>query len=183
MAPHFWHCAAPPFSPEQDMTETGFHVEVSLPFAWQPGQPDAVAQHGGQLLLRMVNLLDGHEAESDRDQDRLEARLDLMLHWLGTKLFETEAIPPLTPLRLMHGHIAWPARLATGITGVTLKLHVHPGMAAPLVLSGRIVQHGPDETVAELCFADGKEADAWAQWLFRQHRRAVQEARKRNGPE
>lgn len=165
------------------MPDPGFAVELDLPFACQAGAPTPALRHGSLLLLRVVNLFDSHDAEGSRDQERVEARLDLMLHWLGMQLFGAEPMPPSQPLRLENDRITWPGAAPSEGDAVTLRLHIHPGLPAPLFLGGRVVERADGHTVAVLSFDDDKQADAWSQWLFRQHRRAVQEARKRNGPD
>lgn len=163
------------------MTEAGFRIDTALPFACQPGELDATAERGSLLLLRVVNLMDLHEAEPDRAQERTEARLDLMLHWLGLQLFGDTPMPDTVPLGLAPMQVDWPGEPLPVGERVVLSLHVHPAMAAPLRLAGRVIAHAPGRLAAELIFADEALADAWSQWLFKRHRRAVHEARSRGG--
>ena len=161
------------------MLEPGFTVDTTLPFAWQAGAPPAAIGHGSLLLLRVVNLLDGHEAEANRAQERVEARLDLMLHWLGMQLFGNQPVPASRHLRLAAGRIEWAEDDALAAQEIVLNLHIHPAMSAPLKLHGHVASHSAGWAVAELRFDDETLAEAWTQWLFRLHRRAVQEARHR----
>jgi hypothetical protein len=119
---------------------------------------------------------DCHEAEPDAGHERIEARLDLMLHWLGMQLFGDGQSPDAVPLRLLSERIEW-SEETDGTTDVVLSLHVHPAIAAPLQLGGKVVERGDATIAVELTFADPDLADAWTRWLFRRHRRAVQEAR------
>lgn len=161
------------------MTEAGFCVDTALPFACQPGELDATAERGSLLLLRVVNLMDMHEAEPDRAQERTEARLDLMLHWLGMQLFGATPMPTAASLKLAPMRIEWTDESLPAGERVTLNLHIHPAMAAPLRLTGRVIGPVEGRNAADLVFTDETLADAWAQWLFKRHRRAVHEARSR----
>lgn len=161
------------------MTEAGFTVETNLPFAWQPGCPNPAQHHGSLLLLRVVNLLDSHEPEQDRAQERVEARLDLMLHWLGMQLFGHDAAPSSVPVRLEAERIEWLADTPPETNEITLNLFIHPAMAAPLKLAGKVEDYRAGRVSARLRFEDEQLSDAWTRWLFRRHRRAVHEARSR----
>jgi len=162
------------------MTEPGFAVDTTLPFAWRAGTLTPAMAHGSLLLLRVVNLLDAHEVEPDAGHERVEARLDLMLHWLGMQLFGDGQAPASTPLRLMTERVEW-SEGAGDAADVVLSLHVHPAIAAPLQLAGKVVERGEGTMAVELGFANPDLADAWTRWLFRRHRRAVQEARMHGG--
>lgn len=160
------------------MTESGLAVETALPFAWEPGKPTAAMNQGSLLLLNVVNLLDGHDSEADRTQERIEAKLDLMLHWLGMQLFGDGGTPATTTVRLEAERIEWPGARPAG-DDVVLSLYIHPAIAAPLKLAGRVIDWREGRVSAELSFADEELADAWTRWLFRRHRRAVHEAKGR----
>lgn len=163
------------------MTEPGFAVDTTLPFAWRPGALTPAMAHGSLLLLRVVNLLDAHEPEPDAGHERVEARLDLMLHWLGMQLFGERAVPAPLPVRLEAGRIEWPADAAPAAGEAILDLYIHPAMAAPLKLPARVAHFQSGRVAAEVILGSGELSDAWTQWLFRRHRRAVHEARTRAG--
>lgn len=162
------------------MSEPGFAVDTTLPFAWRSGTLTPAMAHGSLLLLRVVNLLDAHEVEPDAGHERVEARLDLMLHWLGMQLFGDGVAPAPTPLRLMTERIEWSGE-GGDAADLVVSLHVHPAIAAPLQLAAKVVESGGGRTAVELLFANPDLADAWTRWLFRRHRRAVQEARMHGG--
>lgn len=157
------------------MSETGFTVEAQLPFSWEAGQADVGQQRSARLMLRVANLIDSHEAEQDKAGERLEAKLDLMLHWLGQQLFGDAGRLPVTPLTLGGDHIEWDGAVAACCDAV-LSLVIHPDLPSPLHLPARIEPAGA-RCRAQLLFQDEDSADAWNRWLFRLHRRAVQEAR------
>jgi hypothetical protein len=163
------------------MSESGLMVATQLPFACSPGSLDAAQQHGSRLLIRVVNMLDQHEQEPDKPSERVEAKLDLMLHWLGMHLFASGLAPARTQVWLAGDRIEWLATVVPQMESVVLSLHIHPAMAAPLKLEARIVGHGNGRVTARLEFDDEAYADAWTQWLFRCHRRAVHESRSRTG--
>lgn len=163
------------------MAEAGLIVETELPFAWSHGKLSPSQLHGSRLLLKVVNLLDQHDQEPDKANERVEAKLDLLLHWLGLQLFEDRPVPAPVPLRLMANRIEWAAPAVPEAGDIVLNLHIHPAMAAPLALAGRVASPAAGWVAAELRFDDEVLADAWTQWLFRRHRRAVHEARKLAG--
>ena len=104
-----------------------------------------------------------------------------MLHWLGMQLFGAAPMPSATTLRLSPVRVEWPGEpLPTG-ERVQLNLHVTATMAAPLRLAGRVAGQAGGRVAVDLEIADEALADAWAQWLFRRHRRAVHEVRSRGG--
>lgn len=160
------------------MTEPGLNVTAVLPFACQAGLPTAAASYGSLLLLRLVNLLEAGDAEPERTQERVEAKLDLMLHWLGLQLYGNQPMPDTVALRLEADRIVWSGAAPAAGQAVSLHLHIHPAVAAPLVLAGRMVQYKGERAEAELAFDTEELAEAWTQWLFRRHRRAVHEARR-----
>lgn len=166
------------------MPDNGLAVVAELPFACTPGSLAAAQLHSSRLLLRVVNLIDQHEPEPDKAHERIEAKLDLMLHWLGLQLFGAEAARPAIRLRLGSDSVTWACDDAPPAPGEgVLALGLHPALAAPLRLPCRVLECRDGEARAELVFTDEELADAWTQWLFRLHRRAVQEARQRHGPD
>jgi hypothetical protein len=160
------------------MTDSGLIVETTLPFSWQPGGLTPAQLHGSRLLLRVVNLLDAHDAEQDKTSERLEAKLDLMLHWLGYQLFGDGEGLQTTRLKLGHDSVKWESSstIEAGDTGI-IALGIHPAVPGPLRLLGRVVESAGGTVRAEPVFSDESLEEAWNQWLFRLHRRAIQEAR------
>lgn len=163
------------------MPDTGYSVECTLPFACRPGTLTPALAKGSLLLLRVINLMDSHELEADRQQERVEARLDLMLHWLGLQLFGLDPAPASLELTLAAGRIEWLPGEAMSEGLVVLELFLHPSLTAPLRLAGRLAPCAGGRMAADLVFEDEELADAWSQWLFRRHRRAVHQARGRTG--
>jgi hypothetical protein len=160
------------------MTESGLSVEVELPFSWKNADLNPVQQQADQLLMRVVNLLDMHEPEQDKTSERIEAKLDLMLHWLGWHLFSVANTQPVMQLSLSHNTIEWNIEEGEIAAGrVVLSLAIHPAVPSPLHLLANVLDCQGTRVRAELIFPDEPLEEAWNQWLFRRHRRAIQEAR------
>ncbi len=160
------------------MTEIGLIVETDLPFAWEISASSPVNEQGNRLLLRVVNLLDHHDPEQSKNNERLEAKLDLMLHWLGSQLYGESGQQRMTHLRLGRDLIEWNDKDVTADTGkIVMKIGIHPEICGPLRLTGQIIENVNGCIQVQPNFPDEALEDAWSQWLFRLHRRAVQEAR------
>lgn len=179
MAARAWPATESASFRECAMTESGLTVEIDLSFHWEAGSLTAAQQQASRLLLRVVNLMDVHEPEQDRASERIEAKIDLMLHWLGSQLFGTVDLYPKVHLRLGQDSIEWQdAGSAEAGSEVILSLG-HPAITSPLRLAARISANDGGRILARLIFPDEEQEDAWGQWLFRLHRRAIQEARQR----
>lgn len=168
------------------MTTTQLSVECELQFAWTPGLATVAQRQGNLLLLRVVNQLETapRETETEHSQERLEGKLDLLLHWLGTLLFAEASVLAPSFLRLDARGVEWRVAECSQVTvgqGI-VSLALHPALAAPLKLAAVAgpVQSGwwraEFEPMAE------ELAEQWTQWLFRQHRRAIQNERREQGP-
>lgn len=177
-----WPGMVPPCSQDETMTETGFVVECPLAVRWLPlTEAAAVNPHrdrGNLLLLRTLNLMAAsYEGEGERVLERIETKLDLMLHWLGLSL---HGEPPalLTAVRLEGHRLTWcPDPLPASGARVVLLLHPHPELAAPLALSGEVEKLESGQVTVQLDAMSEDLADQWTQWLFRLHRRAIHMAR------
>ncbi|MDR3394930.1 MAG: PilZ domain-containing protein [Parasulfuritortus sp.] len=160
------------------MTEAGLIVDTELPFSWEYGDSGSNQEHGNRLLLRVANLLDAHDAEPSKASERIEAKLDLMLYWLGSQMFGEATSQRMTPLRLSRDLIEWNDDDAIAKDElIAMKIRIHPAIPGPLRLTGRILESDQGRIRAIPVFQDGEQEDAWDQWLFRLHRRAIQEAR------
>jgi hypothetical protein len=164
------------------MSDSGFTVEATLPFSWQPGPALADLHRSNQLLLHVANLLDVHEPEHAEANKRLEAKLDLMLHWLGQHLFGAVAAQPAGNLTLGANSVAWAAGGVPCAEGEgVLNVALHPDLPAPLRLAGRLhLESG--RCHVEFALPDEETAEAWNRWLFRLHRRAIHDARHNAAP-
>jgi len=172
------------------MSETGLVVEMALPFGWQ--RVDAAARtapeltHGNLVLLRVVHLMEAsglpREGEPERHHDRLEAKLDLALHWLALSLFGEQSRPDAVTLQLDPNGVEWAANESFR-NGEVLRvtLYPHSGLPAPLQLDARVSHAAQGRVRAEVSWGSAALEEAWSQWLFRQHRRSVQASREVRG--
>ncbi|HRH80057.1 MAG TPA: PilZ domain-containing protein [Thiobacillaceae bacterium] len=160
-------------------------IELDLPFVWQPAQPDTAEAETlwqeAQLLLRVIQGLDSpppreadRETAFSRGLERLEAKLDLVLHLMAR---DPRAAPPGLATRRLTlytqglrcmGEPTW----RTGDTGLCV-LRPSPALPLPIRIPARL-----DATDAQGCSIRWPDmpdtvAEPWSQWLFRQHRRAV----------
>ena len=167
------------------MSEQLFHIDMQVPFACSAlseAEDTTPILRGSRLLLRAIILSESptaHGERGDAGSERLEAKLDLMLHWLGISLFGSIPPPPTVPLHLDAEGVEWQAEsgLAPG-QRVLVTLQVHPGLAAPLRLPARISWTEANRLRAEFRDLDEELAELWTQWIFRRHRRAVHGARE-----
>jgi len=183
MAARYWHEMEPAYFRESAMAETGLIVETSLPFTCKTGSIDPAQQQANRLLMRVVNLMDVHDPEQDKTSERIEAKLDLMLNWLGWQLFNQANSQTSVPLRLGRETVEWEMTDGSSPNGeLILSLGIHPAVPSPLLLGAEVLEIRENRIVAKLLFPDGELEDAWGQWLFRLHRRAIQETRLKSGP-
>ena len=165
------------------MTEASLVIETELPFSWTAGELSATLHQSNRLLMRVANLLDSHDPEQSAASERLEAKLDLMLNWLGHRLFGEAGDQPVTRLWLASDWVEWEQSSTTGLseTGV-LNLAISPTLPGPLRMAARLLQVAQGRVRAQPIFPDKEQEEAWNQWLFRLHRRAIQEARLKSDP-
>ncbi len=179
MAPPGWRCMEPGFFRERVMTEAGLSVTANLSVAFKATSPSAAMQRGNLLLLRVVNLYEsGHETESNRSQERLEAKLDLMLHWLGHVLFDAEEPPIPQTVKLDSQGVRFPVLNDQKVGAGTLILYPQSTFAAPLKLPATLTTIEAGWARAQFDPLGDDLEEQWAQWLFRQHRRAIQSERR-----
>ncbi len=162
-------------------------VELSLPFRWERGAPEGRALdallHGSRLLLNAVGIMEAQpprEAEAEKWAERLDAKMDLILHLLAMSLTRDRPPPAPTALRLTAEGASWPEAGTPPAPGEALVLALHiAALPLPLRLPARVT--GVEGGRVEVRFTNLGEdiGDAWQQWLFRQHRRAVHAARER----
>lgn len=165
------------------MNEPRLSVEVSLPMCWQALDApfDASLAQGNRLLLHTLNAMESShlEATSDRTMERIEAKLDLTLHWLARSLHAATPMPASRLLRLDPEGLAWredsPIRI-----GDRLRITVYPSpsIQAPLELDAKRVSSEGGWVSARVQYLDADGQEEWTQWVFRMHRRMIQAARR-----
>lgn len=168
------------------MPDDGLQVELNLP--WTCARRDLSAQaravHWQQalLLLRVLNLMQPiapREASADVSAARLEAKLDLALHLLARVMGSDSQEPAPANIILSAGGCRGPATEALQAGEPCLvRLYPEPSLVLPLDFPAVVTATAGD--VTELRWLDMPEVvgEAWEQWLFRQHRRAVQIQRR-----
>jgi hypothetical protein len=167
------------------MPEPSLEVVTALPFAWSPWSMERdmpSTARGTLLLLNAINQLETQGAHPERAEpgiERLEAKIDLMLHWLGQNLFGDIPRPEPVEMHLSATGVTWPDAQPPGIgTHVLLALYVNDALASPLHIPGRVTQSDASQVSADFLDMEDALRDAWSQWLFRRHRRAIHAARE-----
>ncbi len=167
--------------------ETGIEYRGLLPLSWQDGQPSpqqsADWMRENVTAFHAIAALEGpaHERELDRTAGvdytaaRLEAKMDLMLQWVGKLLMAQHPMPPATEVILGSKAIAWkcPIALKPGQFGV-LSLYLAPRMPMPLVFPVQIQTCAAGQAQALLLHVSEEAQDGLDRTLFRYHRRSLQ---------
>lgn len=168
------------------MSDQGLQVELSLPWTCARGdlsrQGRAEQWEQNLLLLRVLNLTPPHsprETGAEASAARLEAKLDLALHLLARVLGGGEPAPAPAAITLLaegcRGTVA--EALQTG-EHCLVRLRPDPALALPLDLPAVVVSQAGALTALHWLDMPAPVQEAWEQWLFRQHRRAVQVQRR-----
>lgn len=171
------------------MAEETLHLPLSLPHRWErltlaAESRERLWQHD-LLVLRVLNDLEAHvhrEAEAQPGRERLEAKLDLVMHLLAQALYGKELPPPPGPLTLSADGAGLEAGGALG-TGehVLLTLYLSTALALPLRMPAQVTEGGAARITVGWSGMPEACRDAWEQWLFRQHRRWVHTQRAQRG--
>lgn len=156
-------------------------VECLLPFSWSPLPAAAELpgiRQGTRLLLRVLNQLEagtGHAEEIDRHREGLDAKLDLLLFWLGQSLYGHLSPPPAVPLRLGLEGLVWPRGVSPPQPGEAILVSLQPldSLVAPLRLPARVTAVTASDVHVAFDHLDEDTREQWEQWLFRRHRRAI----------
>ncbi len=175
------------------MTETGIAHHARLPVAWRdvtPADPADTARiaslmHDNVLTLQALAALEtAHSASStDRDNERapvdhhnarLEAKIDLMLHWMAQLLLERHPLPPPSDMVLSAHAIDWacPVALTAGSEGI-ISIFLARGMPAALNLPARVIHYEQGRAQANFLHMSNDAQEWWERTLFRYHRRAL----------
>lgn len=158
---------------------------MTLPFGWERRN---LARHEldslwreGQMVLRVVNQMEAQaarEGDADAATARLEAKLDLALHLLARSLQGQGPCPEAARITLWSdGCALWADPSLQPGDEVCLSLYLSPALALPLKMAASVLAISANQV--EMSWIAMPEAvnEAWEQWLFRQHRRSVQEQR------
>jgi len=167
-------------------TEAGLEYRALLPLAWQDGQasPQQISDwmRENVTALHAIAALEGpsHERELDRTANvdytaaRLEAKVDLLMQWMGKLLIAQHPLPPATEVVLGAKSIVWkcPIALKSGQFGV-LSIYLAPRLPMPLVFPVQIKGTADGQVQAQLLHLSEEAQDALDRTLFRYHRRAL----------
>jgi len=172
---------------------TGVHFQAELPIAWEPlpGPPDVAGQVSGILaneeLLGNLLILDEAIAEPEEDTQqehwrRVEAKLDLMLNLLGEMLAGQRGLPVSRPVRLggdvlcIDGISDQP--LPAAGEWLRVQLYLMPSIPRPLMVAAEVLPtEAPDRLLLRLTGLPETTQNLLERFVFRQHRRAVAQAR------
>ena len=167
------------------------HCTEQVPLVWVGG--DAVAaevQERDTALLRLLGQLEEpcHEPREDktpRDPElvRMAAKVDMLLHLVGTLVALHRPPPPLANVQLSCRGLVWRGAppLTLGATG-RVSLLLHPAVPLSLELGASVI--AVDEVVVPgrlwLKFEPLTEAltTELERYTFRRHRRAVADLRQ-----
>ncbi|WP_024301603.1 hypothetical protein [Pseudogulbenkiania sp. MAI-1] len=141
------------------------------------GRLDRETRLALQLLASPVELPD----DADPLLLRLEAKIDLTLELVLASRYPER--PPITPCRLGLDAVAWRSATAHAVgEQVLLTLYPNSDSALILRLAGRIVDcqpaHGQPGFLLQADIKPSFDKTThlqWEKWVFRRHRRAIQE--------
>lgn len=158
-------------------------VEAYLPITWekQALEPHAIAalRQGSQLLMHAINLMDTsmpRDAESESAHlQRLDTKIDLMLHLLAHALQGSRPLPQSVNMEFGPKLIGWQELGSPPTVGdtVVISLYLNPGLPLPVRLPAHITGYSDGRVTAQLAELGEDLEESWQQWVFRQHRRDI----------
>jgi len=180
-------------SPCDTEIPAGVNFQAELPVAWEPlpGPPSEPGEVSGNLaneeLLGSLLILD--EAVADPEEDaqqehwrRVEAKLDLMLSLLGEMLAGQRGLPAARPVCLGGGVLCIDGIGDQPLPAVgdwlRVQLYLMPSIPRPLVVAAEVLpSKAPDRLLLRLTGLPETTRDLLERFVFRQHRRAIAQAR------
>lgn len=133
-------------------------------------------------LLGLLGSLDEPAPQPDDEPQlsaqlqRLDQKLDLLLGLVGQWLARELTLPAPQPVRLSVRGAVWQASLPPGSGCITLYLR--PALPVALQLPAKLQALADGNVLAEFQGLDPSVVDALERYVFRQHRRAVAQARR-----
>lgn len=160
----------------------GLWFEAAMPIEWHEAPLDAAARQAlmreGALFLAALNQMEGiHELEAggaeNRRLERMEAKLDLVLHLLARSL-EPGPVAAYRTLRLSPTAAEWQDEHPPE-EGQALILELRPSDTLPLTLRLPAVALIPLPGLARVSFEplSAPLDDLLYQFVFRRHRQAI----------
>ena len=174
--------------------------EQSLPLKWEAVDIEARSfsvvdiNSSNENFLRMLLSLDDTKKEYDDSSEhaqefqRIDAKLNVLLDWLGKWVTETQGVPDEVEIKLSESGIA--LSLSTEVdVGATLLFHVHLSRSYPQalylpckVLSVENTSDGSAIT-AEFLGLTIDVCNLIEKFIFREHRRNIAAHKRLNQPE
>lgn len=160
----------------------------TLSVVWQAtpaladGQELAELNRRAGALLGLLGSLDepaplpDDEPQLSAQLQRLDQKLDLLLGLVGQWLTRELTVPAPQPVRLGVRGAVWQASLPPGPGCLTLYLR--PALPLALQLPARLQALADGTVLAEFQALDPSVVEALERYIFRQHRRAVAQARR-----
>lgn len=165
------------------MNTSALRILRAMPIIWEKQALDAhllaSLRQSAQLLMHALNLMDTglvHEAEAEHAHlQKLDAKIDLILHLLAQSLQGKQPLPQAMPVELGPEIISWQEFGTPPAVGDTLVLGLYltPGLPLPLRLPAHITASADGRVTARLAELGEYLDEAWQQWVFRQHRRDI----------
>lgn len=178
--------------------ESGLVYEDRMPLAWEqlPADPDPAEippiLQSNEQLLRCLTALDevrGDTVDDDHgalahDIARLDYKLNLLLDMVGQLLRLQRPAPAAVPVRLGADGIRWCATTAPAQDSpVRIELYLSRSLPTPILLFGRVAAIDREDGGQRIDVRFGQVSEPMRNWLekliFRQHRRQVAQARRR----
>lgn len=174
--------------------------EQRLPVAWHAFDPAASENelaemnHDNEIFLHVLLGQDegGREPEENRyemsqEWQRLDAKVNLLLQWVGQWISSTQGMPESQPLRLSEQGIELDVPFAVNVgENLLLQVYLNAQFPQPLKLPCEVfaVQHTPAGThmVASFVGLNSEVHDLIEKFIFRHHRRLVALRRKQEQP-
>lgn len=157
--------------------EQSLLIELDIPLAWRPfaGHADLDMAGMNAILLRALSAL---ESTPGRDDDRLEAKLDLTLAVLTRLLHAKHPPPPRRHCSLSATTIVWTDEHPPAVgQDITILLHLSSLLPLPLALPAKVAAVSQDRCQAAIVHHDEESRDCLERTIFRQHRRQIQRLR------
>jgi len=172
--------------------------EQDLPLKWTAFDPQANEQalinlnRDNEVLLHvLLGQADGNREPDDNRHEtnlelqRLDAKINLLLHWVGQWLATTQGVPESRPVRLTERgiEVGVPFAINVGET-LLLELYLNAHFPQPVKLPCEVysVDHSTAGTQMVACFTGltMEVHDLIEKLIFRHHRRLVALHRKQD---
>jgi Atypical PilZ domain, cyclic di-GMP receptor len=169
------------------MEQAGIILETSLPLQWRVAEsfPQASVQRWtttNLILLKALAILDAaplpREHPPDMVQERLEAKLDLLIALFSQLILRDPAPPAEVAMKLSAHGVSWleEAGPEPGAK-LALALYLSPKLPLPLTLPAAVTALHPQghgiEVQATFLDLEAELREALEQAVFRAHRRAI----------